>query len=397
MRDWLSSYLSYTSDQESPELFHFWCGLGILSSTIGRNIFVTKTYGDWSKLYSNLYIVLVSPSGRCRKGGALGIAERVLAEAGVKLYMEAITKRALTQTLSDQIVLVNKVPTGESKIVICSDELEVFLGKEALMTGLFTLLTRLFDCPDKWQYKTATQGEDYLYNTCINILGGTVPIWFNTLPREVMETGFLARVVIVAQSETPRKNPGVRRNEEKLVLARERKGKLVEFLVKLKEIRREVVLSESAIEFYENWYLEREGPSDERLGSFYEREHDLVLKVAMLLSASSGELFRSNVISSQRIKDAIMIIERVKETMLMAYSGVGDTLAAKLSQKILDQIREQGGEAGHSYLFNKNWYHCRDKDEFARLMEGLEERGVIKKMIAKSGKKSYKLVRREGR
>ncbi len=395
MRDWITSYLQYTSDQESPELFHLWCSLGILSSTIGRNIYVTKTYGDWSKLYPNLYIILVSPSGRCRKGGALGIAERVLKEVGVKIYLEAITKRALTQTLSDEIIIVNKVPSGESKIVICSDELEVFLGKEAIMTGLFTLLTRLYDCPDKWQYKTASQGEDTLYNTCINILGGTIPVWFNTLPREVMETGFLARVVIVAQSETPRKNPGVRKQEEKLVAARERKEKLVEFLVKLREIKREVVLSEGAIEFYESWYLERESPEDERLGSFYEREHDLVLKVSMLLSASSGDLFRSNVISRQRISDAVMLIEKVKESMSIAYSGVGDSLAAKLSQKVVEQIREKGGEAGHSYLFNKNWYHCRDKDEFHKLMEGLEERGIVKTQISRSGKKSYKLVRKE--
>jgi hypothetical protein len=309
--------------------------------------------------------------------------------------MEAITKRALTQTLSDQIILVNKVPQGESKLVICSDELEVFLGKEALMTGLFTLLTRLYDCPDKWEYKTATQGADYLYNTCLNIIGGTVPVWFNTLPRAVLETGFLARVVIVAQSETPRKNPGVRKNGEKLRVALGRKKELVEFLVKLKEVKKEVSLSSSAVEFYEGWYSEREAPSDDRLGSFFEREHDLVLKVAILLAASSGELFRSDVVSSEKVKTAVMIVERIKESMSLAYSGVGDSLAARLSEKVLQQIRDKGGEAGHSYLLNKNYYHCKNKEEFASLMEMLEERGVVRRVVAKSGKKSYRLVRGE--
>ena len=58
---------------------------------------------------------------------------------------------------------------------------------------------------------------------------------------------------------------------------------------------------------------EREDPDDYRMASFFEREHDHVLKLAMVLAASKGELFRSNVVNSERIRESIRMMEEVKK------------------------------------------------------------------------------------
>ena len=391
---WIKKYLEYTVEQESPELFHFWCSLGILASTVGRNISLVKTYDDFSKLYPNLYIILVSPSGRCRKGGAIGFANKLLSDSETRVYLEAITKRALTRALADEIVVVDKEYVGESKIVIISDELEVFLGKDAVMSGLLALLTRLYECPDKWEYRTSTQGNDYLYNTCINIIGATIPSWFHDLPVQVMSSGFFARLVIVFQQETPRRNPGVRRNNKKFAHLQSLRKELVEFLLKLKEIKKPVELSSSAVDLYESWYSSREPDQDERLASFYEREHDLVLKVAMLLAISEGDLFRGNVIGTERVRDALIAVENVKKTMHLAYAGIGEHLAAKGYERMVQQIVSAGGEIEHSKLLNKTWHWVGDTEGFKKIMELCCETGRVKRMI-RGRKIVYRVVKKE--
>jgi len=63
-KDWLSSYLEYTSGQESPRNFHFWTGLSILGGALRRNVVLDRVY---YKLFPNLYVILVAASAACKK------------------------------------------------------------------------------------------------------------------------------------------------------------------------------------------------------------------------------------------------------------------------------------------------------------------------------------------
>jgi Fe-S cluster biosynthesis and repair protein YggX len=392
-KSWLHNYLQFTKDQESPEIFHLWSGLGVLSTVIGRNIYLRRSYNIRVRTYPNLYIVLVAPPGRCKKGGALKFAKDMINEVGSRVYSGAITKRALTQDLSNQIVLINKAPQGESKLTIMSDELEVFLGKQAIMDGLFALLCDLYDCPDKWEYRTSTQGCDYLYNTLLIVVGGTIPGWFNMLPPEVMSSGFLSRICIIAQTSTPRRNSGVNINnkdvEKKVRLEEELKA----FLIRLKEVKHEIFLSPSAAQFYDDWYNNRDEPQDERFASFYEREHDHVIKVAILLSASYGDFFSSDVVGKERIGEAIMMLEKVKDCMHLAYIGIGEGVAAKGYGRVLEQLKEAGGKMDHSELLRKNYYYVGDKEGFKKLMDLVIETERVKMGFTKTGRRYYTLIK----
>lgn len=391
MKSWLAKYLEYTKEQESPELFHYWCGLSILSAVLGRGVYLRKYYNYKVKLYPNLFVILVAPSGRCKKGGALKFASDLMLEAGVKPFKGALTKRALTQALSDEIKIIDKKPQGESKIMIVSDELEVFLSKEGLLSGLFIALTDLFDCPDKWEYKTSSQGSDYLYNVYLGILGGTVPRWFSSLPTEVLSSGFFARIIIVAQQDTARKNSGVRKNEAVMEKQAKVEGDLLAYLNKLKEVKKELELSEQAIELYDGWYNEREVNQDDRYASFNEREHDHILKVAILLAASHGDLFLSNVISAARIKEALISLETIKNYMGLAYMGVGDSLTGKFADKIIRYVKEAGGKMEHSQLLKRMYYYL-DGESFAKVMDTLCQMNKIRmEMVGK--RRMYMIVK----
>jgi len=201
-------------------------------------------------------------------------------------------------------------------------------------------------------------------------------------------------LVIVFQQETPRRNPGVRRNNKKFAHLQSLRKELVEFLLKLKEIKKPVELSSSAVDLYESWYSSREPDQDERLASFYEREHDLVLKVAMLLAISEGDLFRGNVIGTERVRDALIAVENVKKTMHLAYAGIGEHLAAKGYERMVQQIVSAGGEIEHSKLLNKTWHWVGDTEGFKKIMELCCETGRVKRMI-RGRKIVYRVVKKK--
>src|SRR3990170_8200696 len=73
--DWLSSYLEYTDNTEPPASYHLWTGISVISGVLQR-----KVWMEWGHelIYPNMYVVLIGPSGRCRKGTAMNIGKGLL-------------------------------------------------------------------------------------------------------------------------------------------------------------------------------------------------------------------------------------------------------------------------------------------------------------------------------
>jgi hypothetical protein len=139
--DWLSTYAEYTSEQESPSLFHFWVGTSIIASTLERKVWINRGYYT---LYPNLYIVLIGASARVRKTSAINI--------GFELYREAIPKGILVSQKTTPEALISIFVSGfkergVSGGTVVSDELGVFLGSQAKNVDLMQLLTKWYDCP----------------------------------------------------------------------------------------------------------------------------------------------------------------------------------------------------------------------------------------------------------
>src|SRR5258706_8486709 len=76
LEDWLESYLEYTDSSEPPTTFHIWCALATIAGALQRRVYLQQ--GLERTIYPNLYVILIGPSGRTRKGVALGIAKELL-------------------------------------------------------------------------------------------------------------------------------------------------------------------------------------------------------------------------------------------------------------------------------------------------------------------------------
>ena len=132
LTNWLDSYLEYTENSESPISYHTWAGLSVVAGALQRRVYLK--WGLGQVIYPNLYIVLIGPSGRTRKGVALGIAKDFLKQVpGVAVVPESSSGRQAMILAMKRAAKNFQDPTDgiikfHCSVTAFSEELSVFLG-----------------------------------------------------------------------------------------------------------------------------------------------------------------------------------------------------------------------------------------------------------------------------
>ena len=280
--DWLTTYSDYTSEQESPSLFHFWVGASVIASALGRSVFMDKGYYN---LFPNLYVVLVGASAQVRKTVAINIGYGVYRSAFTDAML--ISQRGTTESMIS--LMVSKYgKEGVSEGVIVSDELEVFLGGQTRAVDLVQLLTKWYDCPAKFDYHTMMRGREEMNNVCCNLMAGTTPQGLKEgLPKHAIGGGFTSRVVFVYQEKPERKSalPEISREQKEM------REMLVHDLRIISKLEGEFKLTPDGREWYVNWYeriFHPENIMHVSLDGYYGRKPDTLLKTAMILAISKS-------------------------------------------------------------------------------------------------------------
>jgi hypothetical protein len=206
--NWLETLRDYAEETESPRHFWIWTGIYILTAALERRCWMP--FG-MSTIYPNLFIMIIAPPGRCRKGSPVGFAKDILTDLDFNVFVDSASKRALTKQLDEiskthqctfQIKDVDGTPITMSQCPLCliSKELSSFFAVN--LKEMVEVLTDLFDSHDKWDYKTSDKGEDCIHGVCVNALFASTPNWIaRNLPEEAIGGGFTSRFVIVYGSE----------------------------------------------------------------------------------------------------------------------------------------------------------------------------------------------------
>ncbi|MDE3023542.1 MAG: hypothetical protein KGI54_17110, partial [Pseudomonadota bacterium] len=202
LQDWLEAYLTYTDNSESPLSYHTWCGLSVIAGALQRRIYLK--WGLGQVIYPNLYVVLIGPSGRTRKGVALGIAKDFLKQIKtISIAPESSSGRqAMILAMKRSFINFQDPTDGKVKfhcaITAFSEELSVFLGQGDI--AYLSNLTDWYDSKDDWEYETVGRGKDTLQGLCLNLMGGTAPDWIQSMiPPEAVGGGFTSRVIFVVE------------------------------------------------------------------------------------------------------------------------------------------------------------------------------------------------------
>ena len=348
---WLRDYVEYTRNTEPPTVFHFFTALTALGATLGRSVYFAKAY----TVFPNLCTILIAPSGKCRKTSACNFAVDLFRATEGIVLADKTTPEALVEAFKERASAVG---------LIYAPELAVFLGKQKYQEGMIPMLTSLFDAPREWSSATIMRGEAKLSNVAISMLGASTIDWMQSaIPRDAFGGGFMSRLIFIVQENTPRSfaiPPPL--NEDT-------KARLIRFLLRAKNVRGEFKLSQTAEDWYKDWYDNKKFASDDKhFAGYIERKPDHLLRIAMGLSVSAdpGTL----ILSLEICQQAERILQWIEQWLPAAFEDLSITASGEDAKRILNQLRNTGGSMEHSKLLRRNYLRL-NADAFRKIMDTL--------------------------
>lgn len=309
--DWIQAYMAYTGQSESPDVFHKWVAINLISGALRRKAFYDMGY---FLVYPNMYIVLVAPAGRCKKSTAMRMGRSVLDKVpDIEWSVDSITRERLIQDLSQAF------KDGQSAMTSHNSEFASLLTSSGMDMVVF--LTDIFDCPTEWTHKTKSGGTNKIKSPYLNLLGATTPDWIATaMPLDTIGIGLTSRIVFVYSN-----NPRVRPPRPKLNNAQKQlHPMLIHDLTSIAQIAGEYVMDSDCETVYDNWYESRiQDPNptgDPRLAGYFERKPIHLIKLMMVLAASKSD---DLTMTTEHFHEAHEYLKEIEEDLPNVFANVG--------------------------------------------------------------------------
>lgn len=383
-RDWISTFMEYTENSEPPRLYREWVAVSCIAAVLKR-----KTFLKWGPItfYPNMYIVLVGPSGKCRKGTAMGTGQRLLRELGIKLSANATTRQSLIEELeasnsSHQDERTNDIYI-HSSLTIYSQELTVFLGYNNLQ--LISDITDWYDCQERWEYKTKNSGKNIIDGVWVNLIGATTPeLIQSALPMDAVGGGLTSRIIFVYEENKEKVIPYPFLSPEEASLW----DKLIVGLDEMSSMTGKFSLTEGFLKLYGEWYVETNtNPpfEDPRFSGYVERRANHLLKLCMIMSASSRNDY---IIDHEVFLRALDLLERTEIKMPLTFSGFGSSKTAHVIANIMRHIRDKKQISAQD-LLSHFYTDVESPQQFSDLMRMLKDMGYIAEKIDNKGNTTY--------
>jgi hypothetical protein len=282
--------------------------------------------------------------------------------SGVITATQAMKQASKTPQTPEEKALEEKLIKAiklkmECSAMLVSTEFSVMLGADSTQNGMLALLTDLYDSPERWSYKTMARGVEEIHNVFLSILAATTPDWLgNSIPADAIGGGFTSRILFCAQTQKRHDNPRPKLTQKEADLEK----RLVEDLTRISEIKGEVVLTDAAEKFYDEWYRNRNRREieDERFWGYLERKPDHLLKIAIIIAVSFSD---DLVVDEIHFKMGLEMLNRLEQRMSDAFIGVGKA-SGKDIVRIVKQIEEAGGRLDYTELMRKNYRHLNSQE-----------------------------------
>jgi hypothetical protein len=253
-------------------------------------------------------------------------------------------------------------------------------------SGLIENLTKLYD-GGKWDYMTKGRGTFIIEHPCINLLAASTPEWLTTgSASDFIGGGFSSRIVPVAllKDEKIIAWPEMKQFERSL------EDGLIRDLETIGKLEGPFLVTGEAKAFFEEWYKNRDKykMSDQRMAGFYSKKHDLILKVAMILSLSVND---DLVITDDHIQSALKLLGNLEVNIPYAFQGVAWGDAAKFKDRVLTKIKTEG-EISYKDLL-RNFHFCLSSTELQSILSDLHQEEYVEWSNIGTGGKVKNIIR----
>lgn len=385
----LDLFMYACGDSEVPQEYFTWSCISLIAAVLGNRVWYEKMPG--TKLLPNQYIILVGPSGT-GKGVAIGKASKI-AQAEhddgdtVIPDMVAFQIKATIQHIMDEMSKIHrKVRTDlGASVYLIMPELASSVGSGRQAYSFVHTMVDLWEGADKKHEGTRTHGGIVLYKPCVNWLAGSTREWMmQSIPKDAIDSGFLARTVVVEGKY----------DFERRFFRPEVPANVVEvwdyITRRLIEVANEadgaMMMTEDALYIDEIWYMNRESPEDMTMAPVWKRQQDLIIKLAMALSIADEP---SGVIHGEHMELAQQMMGQVYKSVPGLLSFASTTVYTAGIHVVAQKVREAGtitrtALLKYAYHHGIN-AHQLDKEVLPSLLGG----GQILESKNKNGGKLY--------
>lgn len=366
----ISEYLKYCDNYETPQSFDFWGAIWILSIICNRKVVIDRPN---NKLFTNFYITFVADSGICRKSTAVKIAKNILQSICNENSYHLLDSYSSQAKLIYELTKSSKMEQKCIMAVNASEFTNFFNNKTIIETFL-----DLYDCPDRRiGYGTFSNGNISLNNVFVSCLSASTPDnYLHSMAKENIENGFTSRNIVIRAEKGKRKIPWGTEGggTEQIVELGYKIGKFI------RHESDKIIFTDQAIRCYSQWYVRRRTSTDLYSRTFESREQDFVLKLATLLAINDLSIE----VTAEHVKTAIKIIQNVKKDAVSffnndLYKEEKDLLQITI-EKIINIIHSKGQNGiKHRDLYLRVHNSC-SIDDYNYIISILHELDLIEKL-----------------
>jgi|TARA_Y100000310_G_C20703439_1_gene832226 hypothetical protein len=387
--NWLTDVTDSTSKLEPPQSFFYWSAIAALAATVNGNVWLDRySY----LLFPNVFVMLLADSG-LRKGIPINLMKRLLRQVKCN---RVISGRNSIEAVITTLGKAHSVEGGgiikTAKGFLISGEFSNFIIKNP---DALTVLTDLYDSGynEEWDNTLKHSGVDKLRNVNLTMLGASNPTHFSeVVSTRDIEGGFIARTFLIHEEEKhtltslaykPEKIPD--------------EDKLLEWLLKLKDVKGVFTWSKEGAKFYDDWYMSYNADTKKRRmkdkTGTSSRFEDHVLKVAMLISlAQRTEL----VLMKEDIQTAIDVcfqfLIAIDKLMLTSSSGKS-ALSDQTKLMVSELISVYPDDISRRKILQRNWGDICAM-EFDAAMETLVQGGIAVGPDCRGSQMYYKMTKK---
>lgn len=381
--DLLRAYGEFTSRSDSPQVFHLWGALVTIAGAAQRKIFFPFAYYE---IHTNLYVFLVSPPGRAKKGAALRVSKNLLKD--IEPQVNFATESSSVEGLIGIMAKIQN-PAHQS-LSLYSMELGTLMSTAP--ERMVDFLTDIFDCNPGWARQTVTHSLQNLKRPWLSVMSGTNPAWLGEhMGMIALQGGLVARSLFPFSDERLLENSAPRLDAH-----------LTEIRQALINDLSHIATLEGTFDFeggeegeaylwFDAWYKDKDTeayrtrvapvyqsrfPSveDPRTITYFDRKDILLLKIAMLLSLSYKDEL---VLTLEDLKRALALLDATEPGMRKALSSAGRNENATQVMAILSQIKSKKRMSYRDLLIEN--IHNLNKRQLDDVLWELQTMGKVRK------------------
>lgn len=311
MENLINMYMKETSGTEVPKQWHMWTCISVMAACVQNNVWIQKF--AHKAVYPHLYTFLIGPS-RSGKGNAIGFGLQIVRKVfepyeyhnGRTTDVYLIKKLGRTAEGAEKDLSIEyDGTTSESNKLVCpklfliNDELKNDIER-ARTEDFIALMTKLYGGEGDYGFGTSNR-EVHFKGACMNWLAGSTNDWLiEALTARNIASGATARMQFVYGRRNYKKRITRPRfiqipTEEDQKASDTRMKMLVMRFKMLRKVRGEMLMTDQAFEFEDQWYqgklkgkYARPEPINDTLAPFWLEEQDSMLRLSMLLSLADG-------------------------------------------------------------------------------------------------------------